>query len=160
MTPKCAVTVLKCITQTGNASASMCTAHMRKTAFLRFINLQLKFCFWGTLLPDPHHQNPAVNPHATYNLDPQPQKCSYDPGDKNGIISNSNYCEQCLRLLDQCHLENQVPACLLNEQTIHTGWCNSRSFRGGYRVGAGWGSRPSDVSHSLKFSALKATHKR
>ena len=28
---------------------------MQKTAFLRFINLKSKFCYWGNLPPDPHH---------------------------------------------------------------------------------------------------------
>jgi len=32
---------------TWNMSAWMCTASMRKTAFLRFINLKFIFCFWG-----------------------------------------------------------------------------------------------------------------
>ena len=55
---------LKCMTQIGNTSAWVCTAHMRETAFLilHFINLQFKFfshwgCapghWWRTSIPRP-----------------------------------------------------------------------------------------------------------
>jgi len=62
-----------------------CALHVRKTAFLRFINLNLKFCFWG-LAPDPTGALPLdplagdYGPPDLLKPGPQPQKSSYAPG--------------------------------------------------------------------------------
>ena len=72
--------LLKCIIQTRNISEWMCTAYMREAAFLCFINLKFKFCFWG-FAPAPPGLRPwtPLSPSSPKIWTTQPQKPSYTP---------------------------------------------------------------------------------